>query len=410
MSIKEILTNQPLLNIGTLGSVSDGKSTLIYQLTGIKTQRHSSEKEKNITIKPGYANLKLWQCEECNHLSSSASKFNELSCELCNANCKLNHYISIIDNPGHISLILTMMGSISLMSGAIVVVSASESIKKKPQLIQHLMAAKMAKLDKIIICMNKIDLVSKETILKRKEELDELLKVIGIVPLKIIPTSFTKKLGVDYLVKYLLKYFPKEDYNNTNKDILFRITRSFDINKPGTNWENVSGGVIGGSLISGELNIGDEIEIKPGILIKNKDGTYTNTIIKTKILSLETDNIKLDKATPGGLIAILTDIDPYYVKNDLLSGNVIGDLDIYNNIDLLYKKLEEFDGLWDPKEKDIVYLQLGNISCEAKLIKIHNDKMSFQLLKPSCIEKNSQILICRKDTDILKIVGRGTLV
>jgi translation initiation factor 2 subunit 3 len=402
--------NQPLLNIGTLGSVSDGKSTLIYQLTGIKTQRHSSEKEKNITIKPGYANLKLWQCEECNSFFSSASKLNDNTCDFCENNCKLNHYLSIVDNPGHISLILTMMGSISLMSGAIVVVSAAEPIKKKPQLIQHLLAAKMANLDKIIICMNKIDLVNRETIIKRKQELDELLESIGIIPLQIIPTSFTRKLGVDYLVKSILKYFPPNDSNkNKSTKVLFRITRSFDINKPGTLWDNVNGGVIGGSLISGELNIGDEIEIKPGILIKNKDGTYTNTIIKTKVLSLETDNIKLEKATTGGLIAILTDIDPYYVKNDLLSGNIIGDLDIYNYIDLDYKKLDEFDGLWEPKEKDTVYLQLGNISCESKLTKINKNILSFQLLKPSCIDKNSDILVCRKDNDILKIVGIGKI-
>jgi translation initiation factor 2 subunit 3 len=291
-----------------------------------------------------------------------------------------------------------------------VVVSAAEPIKKKPQLIQHLLAAKMANLDKIIICMNKIDLVNKETIIKRKQELDELLESIGIIPLQIIPTSFTRKLGVDYLVKSILKYFPPNDSNeNKSTRVLFRITRSFDINKPGTLWDNVNGGVIGGSLISGELNIGDEIEIKPGILIKNKDGTYTNTIIKTKVLSLETDNIKLEKATTGGLIAILTDIDPYYVKNDLLSGNIIGDLDIYNNIDLNYKKLDEFDGLWEPKEKDTVYLQLGNISCESKLTKINKNILSFQLLKPSCIDKNSDILICRKDNDILKIVGIGKI-
>jgi len=54
------IKNQPILNIGCLGSVSDGKSTTVLQLTGIKTQTHSNEKTRNITIKPGYANMKVW--------------------------------------------------------------------------------------------------------------------------------------------------------------------------------------------------------------------------------------------------------------------------------------------------------------------------------------------------------------
>ena len=74
------LYSQPNFNLGTLGSVSDGKSTMIYHLTGIKTQKHSSEKHRNITIKPGYANLKIWFCEECNNYESSASDQNEVKC------------------------------------------------------------------------------------------------------------------------------------------------------------------------------------------------------------------------------------------------------------------------------------------------------------------------------------------
>ena len=52
---------QPIINIGMLGSVSDGKSTTVYSLTGIKTQRHSNEMKRNITIKPGYANMKIYK-------------------------------------------------------------------------------------------------------------------------------------------------------------------------------------------------------------------------------------------------------------------------------------------------------------------------------------------------------------
>ena len=51
---------QPQLNIGMLGSVSDGKSTTVFKLSGTKTQKYSSELKRNITIKPGYANMKIY--------------------------------------------------------------------------------------------------------------------------------------------------------------------------------------------------------------------------------------------------------------------------------------------------------------------------------------------------------------
>jgi translation initiation factor 2 subunit 3 len=305
-----------------------------------------------------------------------------------------------------------MMGSVSLMRGAIVVVSASEPINKKPQLIQHLIASKMANIDKLIICFNKLDLITKELANERKKELDQLLEKLDIKPYIIIPTAFNKKLGMQNLLKAIMKVFPPQMQNNNNQPF-FRITSSFDINKAGTNWSNVNGGVLGGSLIHGELNIGDDIEIRPGILSKSKDGKMLNQPIITTILSLETDGTKINKLSPGGLVGIGTDVDPYYCKNDMLSGNILGKVgtlpDVYNEISLKYNKLEEFEGKWEAKNGDTVFLQIGNVSVESRLAKINKDKYVFNLLKPACIENDSKILICRKDENILKIVGYGLM-
>jgi len=401
------LQKQPIMNLGTLGSVSDGKSTLIEKLTGIKTQRHSSEKKRNITIKPGYANLKIWKCNECDELVSSTSNSQEILCKFCDTNCEIIHHLSFVDCPGHSELILTMMGSVSLMKGAVVVVSAAESIIKKPQLIQHLLAAKMAKIDKLIICMNKLDLISKETAKQRKEELDELLEKLEIVPYVIIPCAFNKYLGVTNLLKAIVNLYPLVEINK-DEESFFRIIRSFDINKPGIAWDSVKGGVIGGSLIKGIINIGDKIEIRPGIITKGK-----STPIIAEITSLQTETTTLDCVNPGGLIAIGTDIDPYYCKDDLLSGNILGLVGslppVYSEIQLEYTKLEEFDGKWEPKNGDTVYLQIGNISCESRLQKMRNNYFYFLLLKPACIENDTKILVCRKNEGMLNIVGIGEL-
>lgn len=406
------LNSQPNFNLGTLGSVSDGKSTMIYQLTGIKTQKHSSEKHRNITIKSGYANLKIWYCNECNIYDSSTSANDNNICKYCENNLNLVNHLSFVDCPGHAELILTMMGSVSLMKGAIVVVAASESISKKPQLIQHLIASKMANIDKLIICFNKLDLITKEVANERKKELDQLLEKLDIKPYIIIPTAFNKKLGIQNLLKAIMNVFPPHKKIITTES-LFRITRSFDINKAGAVWSNVKGGVIGGSLINGELNIGDEIEIKPGILSKNKDGKYLNQPIITTILSLETDGHNINKLSSGGLVGIGTDIDPYYCKNDMLCNNILGKVgtlpDVYNEVKLKYNKLEEFEGNWEPKNGDTIFLQIGNISVESRLAKFNKDNYIFNLIKPVCIENNSKILVCKKDNNILKIVGYGLM-
>ena len=408
-----------LFNIGTLGSVSDGKSEMIYQLTGgdkcngIRTQRDSREKKRNITIKAGYANIKCWSCNECDNKYSSKESLNEYICEECDNKCIQINHISFIDCPGHQELIETMMSSISLMKGAIVIISVVDPIKQKPQLLQHLIAAKIGNLKKIIICMNKCDLVPIEIVKERKLELDELLLKLDIQPCIIIPTSFTHSIGIDELVKSINYYFIFDNNEKENTDILFRITRSFDINQPGINYQDIKGGCIGGSLISGMLNINQEIEINPGILTKGKNGRYTCEPIITKLLSFESDKNKLDNVKPGGLVGMLTNIDPFYCKNDLLKGNIITAVGksypIYHDIKIEFTKIDEFEGEWIPKNGDKIFLQIENMSSEARLSKFKNNNMEFQLLKPISIHNESKILICIKQP-ILKIVGIGKLI
>ena len=407
-----------LFNLGTLGSVSDGKSEMIYQLSGgdqnggIRTQRDSREKKRNITIKAGYANIKIWKCVECLNYYSSKEILLEYKCNNCNNNCIINNHISFVDCPGHQELIETMMSSISLMKGAIVVISVVESLKQKPQLLQHLISAKISNLDKLILCMNKCDLVPINIVKERKIELDALLKKLDIKPLVIIPTSFTHRLGIINLINAINIFFNNNESEINNKT-LFRITRSFDINPPGIPYEIIKGGCIGGSLISGSLKINDEVEINPGILTKNKDGRYTYEPIITKLISFESDKIKLESVEPGGLVGILTNIDPYYCKNDILKGNIITPigqaLPVYNEIKIEFNKIDDFDGVWIPKNGDKVFLQIGNMFTEARLSKVKDNKMIFQLIKPVCIDNNSKILVCIKQP-ILKIVGIGKLL
>ena len=395
--MSEYIKFQPIINIGCLGSVSDGKSTLVKCLTGTKTQKHSNEKIRNITIKQGYGNMKIWEDG-----STTSSQVNK--------NIKLLNHISFVDCPGHHDYIQTMLASISIMDGAIFVIAADQPLSTKPQLIQHLEAIKLSNIEKIIICLNKIDLVNKNTLLSRKMELDLLLNKYDIKPFSIIPTSFNKNIGVNYLIDCIINLFNPDTYiKKSNDKTILKISRTFDINKPGTNWCNMNGGVIGGSLISGNLSIGDEIEILPGIVWK-ENNEFKHQSIKTIVTSIKTDNIDLDKCISGGLIGVGTTLDPYYCKNDMLLGNIAIKMKdnykpiVYNTLKISYNLLNE-----TIKNNDILVLQIGTRVLDAKVIKI-NSNLELGLNKPVCIIENENILICKKINNLIKVIGNGKII
>ena len=405
MSINEFIKSQPIINIGCLGSVSDGKSTLVAKLTGIKTQRHSDELKRNITINQGYGNLKIFYDNKEYYTTESTGDIND--------NQLVNH-VSFVDCPGHQDLIQTMLSSIILMDGAIIVVAVNTPLSQKPQLIQHLAAAKLGKINKIIVCMNKIDLVDKEILIERKKELDKMLDDYNIKPYAIIPTCFNKMIGMKYVIKAIMELFNPIEYINRITEIpLFRISRSFDINKPGTNWDEVVGGVLGGSLFNGKLAINDKIEIRPGQMSKGKDGKYICKPIITTILSIKTDTTDLDEIIPGGLIGIRTDLDPYYCKHNGLAGQLIGKVgtlpEIFSELTLNITIITSFGFEWIPKMNDNMMLQIGTKISEAKLIKINESSKlyTFTLTKPTCVSVNQHIIICHNINKILRIVGEG---
>jgi len=229
--INNILNNQPIVRIGMLGSVSHGKSTFVNKVTGIKTQKHSSEKTRNITIKQGYANMKLWSHnEEKQSFYPTDSNINSME------DYTLVNHISFIDCPGHQEYIDTMLSSVNMMDGAIIIVAADQKLSQNPQLVQHLAAVSLYNVKKLIVCINKVDLVERHIVMERKEELDNMLEKYNITPHVIIPTSFNKMIGIKYVLESIMElYNPTEYLKNVDLVPLFKTSRSFDINKPGTN-------------------------------------------------------------------------------------------------------------------------------------------------------------------------------
>ncbi len=410
----EYMHNQPIINIGMLGSVSDGKSTTVHSLTGIKTQRHSEEMTRNITIKPGYANMKIYQSDDDKTEENQNDKTEENQNDYYNTegDGKLVHHVSFIDCPGHHTLIITMISCIKLMDGIILVVSAAEEISKKPQLIHHMMAIKISGIKNVIVLFNKLDLVKKSVAIERYKKLREELKKYDIEPKIIIPVSMNHKIGVNNLLKNIMMYMgPNITRNNDNP--IFMISRSFDINKVNINYANIVGGVIGGSLISGTFKVGDEIEILPGIIGKNADGELYNKSHKTKIISLKSETTELQSIVAGGLIGIGTDIDPFYCKNDNMIGMIAvlkgSPSLIYYDITMNYNKINfDDDTISLYKNKEVVII-VGTNNLSGSISNVDDTHIKIKLNKPAYISNDSIIIICDKSSGSFHIGAYGYL-
>ena len=187
------LEKQPILNIGCLGSVSHGKSTMVKLLTGKATQQHSKEKIRNITMKVGYANAKIYSCDDGYTIDETDN---------------LVHHFSFVDCPGHHELIEVMMTGANLMDGGIVVVAGNQSISQQPQLRQHLLTAKLVGINKLIFILNKLDLITKTLAVERMYELKEYLNNFDISDPIIIPMALNLGLNQEYLLDAIMTEFP----------------------------------------------------------------------------------------------------------------------------------------------------------------------------------------------------------
>lgn len=396
---------QPILNLGTLGSVSSGKSTLILSLTGEKTQRISDEKRRNITIKAGYCNMKIWQ-DPYNNFTSTGSNVMELDDNI------LKHYLSFVDCPGHQQLTQIMLGQVDLMAGAVTVISMAENVSTNSQLIEHLKAAKLSGISKNIVCLNKCDLVSKDVVMKKYTEVVKLFNDLELPePLAIIPTSFNKKLNIDYLIKAIMHFFSPEEYmkESTEKPI-FSVSRSFDINKPGSNILSTKGGVFGGSLTQGKLSVGDKIVIKPG-LVSNVGGKMVSQPIKTTIMSIMSEKSSLPSINPGGLMAIMTDINPHVTKADRMVGNVIclDDDDTVDVVDTVTLKVDLLDNKKKLNVKDKVNIMVGPMNLVGMVTGMKKKSHTIKLSRPCCLKKHTKLYLAT-NSERMSIIGTAEYI
>ena len=261
-------TSQPELNLALVGHVDHGKTTLTERLSGKWTDTHSEELKKGITIRLGYADVSISKCAKCDYFTTKEK------CLKCNGKTTLQRRISLVDAPGHESLMATMLSGAAIVDGAILMVAANEKCPQ-PQTKEHLMALQISGINNIVIVQNKIDLVSKEEALKNYNQIKEFLATTEFKDVPIIPISARANVNIDVLIGAIQEFIPTPK-RDVKKDPLMLVARSFDINKPGIKPKNLKGGVLGGTVKQGKFKVGDEIEICPGYMVEERNQKVWN--------------------------------------------------------------------------------------------------------------------------------------
>lgn len=405
------LPRQPEVNIGTIGHVDHGKTTLVEAITGVWAAKHSEELKRGITIKLGYADAPVYKCPVCEPPRNYST--SEI-CPRCGSKTEFVRALSFVDSPGHEALMATMLSGAAVMDGVILVIAADEPCPQ-PQTREHLAAIEIIGIKKIVIAQTKIDLVDKKRALESYREIKVFVKGTVAENAPIIPVSALHSVNIDLLLYAIKKYIPTPPRDLTKPPRMY-IVRSFDINKPGTPIDSLAGGVIGGSILQGKFKVGDEIEIRPGISTSAR-GAYESLF--TKIVSLHTGGRYVDEAVCGGLVGVGTLLDPSLTKADGLAGNVVGKPDLLPPTRYeLTLKTHLFEQVIGTKEQtevkqinvgETLLLDVGTAITTGNVTHVSGNTIEIRLVRPVCAEDGSRAAISRKIMGRWRLIGYGII-
>ncbi|GMH58734.1 hypothetical protein TrRE_jg1224 [Triparma retinervis] len=366
-----------------------GKSTVVKAISGVQTVRFKNEMVRNITIKLGYANAKIYQGSRItvpgktnddgtvtpatslagpytSRGSSHPDTFTEDG-----VTYNLRRHVSFVDCPGHDILMATMLNGAAVMDAAFLLFVAGTVADSAP----------------------------------------------------VIPISAVLKYNIDIVCEYIVHKIPVPRRNFVSDPRLI-VIRSFDVNKPGQDVKNLQGGVAGGSILQGILRVGDEVELRPGIVTKNDDGSVKCTPIYSRITSLYAEKNDLQFAVPGGLIGVGTKIDPTLTRADRLVGQVLGLKgrlpECFAEVEISYYLLRRLlgvktsDGSKQAKvqklsKTEILMVNIGSTATGGKVLAVKGDLAKILLTQPVCTQEGEKIALSRRVDKHWRLIGWGEI-
>jgi len=413
MSLASQLPSQPVVNIGMVGHVDHGKTTLTRALSGVWTDTHSEERKRGISIKLGYADTAFYKTKDGEYYPTGKRPDGKKDVDK-----ELLRVVSFVDAPGHETLMAVMISGSSIMDGALLLISATEKCPQ-PQTREHLAALQIAGIENIVIVQNKIDIVTKERAIESHNEIKEFVKGTIAENAPVIPISAHHDVNLDILIQAIEDIIPTPDHGK-EKEALMYVARSFDINRPGSRPNKLRGGIIGGSVVKGQFSVGDDILIAPGRRIQEGSKTRWEPI-KTVIESVQGGGLDLDTIHAGGLCGVATPMDPNVTKADDLSGQVMareGELPpIWEefNLDLDLLEYMVASGNDEPEKvrplqpNEMLMVNSATATSVGQVTAIKGKKCTLRLRLPICALEGSRITLSRRIGTRWRLIGHGTI-
>jgi selenocysteine-specific elongation factor len=279
----------PTLVIGTAGHIDHGKSALVRALTGIDPDRLKEEQERGITIELGFA-----------HTTIGDTK------------------VAFVDVPGHERFVRTMLAGAGGVDAVLLVVAADESVK--PQTREHFEICRLLEIPRGIIVITKADAADRDTIELASLEARELLSGSSLANAPLVVVSARTGEGLDQLREAIAALAADGALAPPGGAARLPIDRAFTMHGFGT--------VVTGTLVSGEVRVGDALELLPrrqevrvrGVQVHGK---AEEVAIAPCRLAVNLGGIPLERVTRGmtlatpGTVAVPRRVD---VRIELLPG------------------------------------------------------------------------------------------
>ena len=356
------MDNKKNIIVGTAGHIDHGKTTLIRALTGRNTDRLKEEQNRGISIELGFTHFDL--------------------------NDELR--VGIIDVPGHEKFIKNMLSGICGMDMIILVVAADEGIMAQTK--EHLDILNLIGIKNGIIALTKCDLVDKDWIELVKLDIADEVSGTFLEDAKIIEVSSTEKIGIDKLKNEIIRIadtLPEKDLNSNPR---LYVDRSFSITGFGT--------VVTGTLISGTLNLDDEILIYP-----------SNKITKVRNLQVHDNNV--NSAYSGQRVAVnLANIK----KEDVPKGSVLVPNNTFTESSIIDVKLKTINLPFEITNRTRFHLYIGSSEVLCRAILLENDVLESNKEYIVQLRLEEPIISKRNDRFILRLfsplytIGGGYII
>ena len=407
------LPSQPEVNIGLVGHVDHGKTTLTQALSGVWTDTHSEERRRGISIKLGYADTAFYKTDSGQYYATGRRPEGGKDID-----SELQRVVSFVDAPGHETLMAIMITGASIMDGAMLMVAANETCPQ-PQTREHLMALEIAGIKNIVIVQNKIDLVTKERAMESYSEIKEFLEGTIAQNAPVIPVSAHHDVNLDILIEAIEQTIPTPNRQEDERAVM-HIARSFDVNRPGTRPAKLTGGVIGGSIVEGAFREGDEIIIGPGRKIEQGNKTRWEPI-ETTITSMQGGGGNRDVMMAGGLCGLGTLLDPSITTADNLSGQVLakkGELPTIRtecsiSVELMDTMVsgdgEGADKIYPLRNNEMLMVNVATSTSVGVVKGAEKGKATLHLRLPICADEGQRVSLSRRVGARWRLIGHGTI-